>query len=297
MSQNELNQLKMAFENASNQMRQAQMSVDYATVTAPISGTVTMSNANVGSYATASAPMFEIANVSTLEISTGINEQNVSKIAIGQEVLLRINSVSNQWMSGTITEISKVMNTQTKNYPVTVAMDNKDDALVAGMYAEIEVAVGHADGVLVIPVDAIVYKEAQPVVFIVQEDGTVKESHVTLGMNDGDYYVVESGIALGDQIVIKGNGDLVNGSAVTVVTLDGVAQDYIGDTDEDAAAEDGAATDAADEAVENMPAEGTNNEEVNNEEVNTEKRKLTVAVKVFGRNTPLDLSFTQVEKE
>ena len=272
VSQNELNQLKMAFENASNQMRQAQMSVDYATVTAPISGTVTMSNANVGSYATASAPMFEIANVSTLEISTGINEQNVSKIAIGQEVLLRINSVSNQWMSGTITEISKVMNTQTKNYPVTVAMDNKDDALVAGMYAEIEVAVGHADGVLVIPVDAIVYKEAQPVVFIVQEDGTVKESHVTLGMNDGDYYVVESGIALGDQIVIKGNGDLVNGSAVTVVTLDGVAQDYIGDTDEDAAA-----TDAADEAVENMPAEGTNNEEVNNEEVNTENSDAEVS--------------------
>ena len=272
VSQNELNQLKMAFENASNQMRQAQMSVDYATVTAPISGTVTMSNANVGSYATASAPMFEIANVATLEISTGINEQNVSKIAIGQEVLLRINSVSNQWMSGTITEISKVMNTQTKNYPVTVAMDNKDDALVAGMYAEIEVAVGHADGVLVIPVDAIVYKEAQPVVFIVQEDGTVKESHVTLGMNDGDYYVVESGIALGDQIVIKGNGDLVNGSAVTVVTLDGVAQDYIGDTDEDAAA-----TDAADEAVENMPAEGTNNEEVNNEEVNTENSDAEVS--------------------
>ena len=169
-------------------------------------------------------------------------------------------------------EISKVMNTQTKNYPVTVAMDNKDDALVAGMYAEIEVAVGHADGVLVIPVDAIVYKEAQPVVFIVQEDGTVKESHVTLGMNDGDYYVVESGIALGDQIVIKGNGDLVNGSAVTVVTLDGVAQDYIGDTDEDAAA-----TDAADEAVENMPAEGTNNEEVNNEEVNTENSDAEVS--------------------
>ena len=33
------------------------------------------------------------------------------------------------------------------------------------------------------------------------------------------------------------------------------------------------------------------------EEVNTERRKLIVAVKVFGRSTPLDLSFTQVEKE
>ena len=236
------------------------MSVDYATITAPISGTITMSNANVGSYATASSPMFEIANVATLEISTGINEQNVSKIAIGQEVLLRINSVSDQWMSGTITEISKVMNTQTKNYPVTVAMDNKDDALVAGMYAEIEVVVGRADGVLVIPVDAIVYKEAQPVVFIVQDDGTVKASYVTLGMNDGDYYVVEAGVELGDQIVIKGNGDLVDGSAVTVVTLDGVAYDNIGDTTEDSAADDGAAVEETDEAVE-TPAEDTNNED------------------------------------
>ena len=240
VSQNELNQLKMAYENASNQMRQAQMSVDYATVTAPISGTVTMSNANVGSYATASAPMFEIANVDTLEISTGINEQNVSKIAIGQEVLLRINSVSDQWMSGKITEISKVMNAQTKNYPVTVAMENKDDALVAGMYAEIEVIVDHADSVLVIPVDAIVYKEAQPVVFVVQPDGTVKEAKVTLGMNDGDYYVVDAGLELGDQIVVKGNGDLVSGSAVTVVTLDGVEQDYIGDIAQDAEGEEAA---------------------------------------------------------
>lgn len=232
MSQTELNQLSMVYENANNTLRQAQMAMEYATVTAPISGTVTMSNANVGSYATASAPMFEIANVDTLEISTGINEQNVSKIAIGQEVLLRINSVSDQWMSGKITEISKVMNTQTKNYPVTVAMANKDDALVAGMYAEIEAVVEHVENVLVIPVDAIVYKEAQPVVFVVQPDGTVKEAHVELGLDDGNYYVVTDGIQAGDQVVVRGNGNLVDGSAITVVTLDGVEQNYIGTDDE-----------------------------------------------------------------
>ena len=33
------------------------------------------------------------------------------------------------------------------------------------------------------------------------------------------------------------------------------------------------------------------------EEVNTEKRKLKVMVKIFGRKTPLELSFVQVEKE
>ena len=225
VSQSDLSQLKMAYENANNTLRQAQMAMDYATVTAPISGTVTMVNANVGSYATASAPMFEIANVDTLEISTGINEQNVSKIKIGQEVLLKIHSVSDKWMSGTITEISKVMNAQTKNYPVTIALANKDDDLVAGMYAEVQVAVEHAEDVLVIPVDAIVYKEAKPVAFVAQADGTVKEKALTLGINDGDYYVVTKGLQAGDQIVVKGNGNLVEGEPISIITLDGVEQD------------------------------------------------------------------------
>ena len=33
------------------------------------------------------------------------------------------------------------------------------------------------------------------------------------------------------------------------------------------------------------------------EEVNTEKRKLKVTVKIFGRKTPIELGFMQVEKE
>lgn len=250
VSQSDLNQLKMAYENANNTLRQAQMAMDYATVTAPISGTVTMVNATVGSYASAGTPMFEIANVDTLEISTGINEKNVSKIKIGQEVLLKINSVSDQWMSGTITEISKVMNTQTKSYPVTIALANKDAKLVAGMYAEVQVVVDHADDVLVIPVDAIVYKEAKPYAFVAQADGTVKEAALTLGINDGDNYVVTEGLQAGDQIVVKGNGNLVEGEAVTVVTLDGVEQDLTQKVADDATAETGETADGEDTAEE-----------------------------------------------
>ena len=219
-AESQLNAAQIGVANARNTLQTAQLALDYATVTAPISGTITMVNANEGSYASASAPMFEIANVDTLEVSTGINEQNVSKIKVGQEVLLKINSVSDQWFSGNITEIGKVMNTQTKNYPITISLHNQDDALVAGMYAEVEVIVDHADDVLVIPVDAIVYKDAQPIVYTAQA-----ETKVTLGLNDGDQYVVTEGLKAGDQIVVKGNSTLVDGAKVTVVTLDGVAQE------------------------------------------------------------------------
>ena len=93
------------------------------------------------------------------------------------------------------------------------------------MYAEVQVVVDRAEDVLVIPVDAIVYKEAKPVAFLAQPDGTVKETALTLGINDGDYYVVTKGLKAGDQIVVKGNGNLVEGEAVTIITLDGEEQD------------------------------------------------------------------------
>lgn len=216
-SQNMMEQAEMGMRNAENNLRSVQLSMNYATVTAPISGTITMVNAEVGSYASASAPMFEIANVDTLEISTGINEQNVSKIREGQEVLVKINSVSEEWFSSKITEISKVMNTQTKNYPITIALKNQDDKLVAGMYAEINVIVDHADNALMVPVNAIVYKEGNPVVFAIQPDSTVKQCAVTLGLNDGNKFQILSGLEAGTEIVIKGNNNLVDGEAVTII--------------------------------------------------------------------------------
>jgi RND family efflux transporter MFP subunit len=176
--------------------------------------------------------MFVIASVDNLEVTTGINEQNVGKIHVGQEVLMKINSVSDQWFSGSIKEINQVMNSQTKNYPVTITLSNQDDKLVAGMYAEIQVIVDHADNVLVIPVDAITYKDGNPFAYITQADGTVKEVALTLGLNDGDNYVVTAGLQAGDQIIVKGNSDFVDGAAVTVQKVDGVAVDTTSATQE-----------------------------------------------------------------
>lgn len=263
-AESQLNAAQIGVSNAENNLASAQLALDYATVKAPISGTVTKVNADVGSYASASAPMFEIANVDTLEISTGINEQNVGKIHTGQEVLMKVDSVSDQWFSGSIKEISTVMDSTTKNYPIKISLRNQDEKLVAGMYAEINVVVDHVDNAIVIPVDAIVYKGTQTVAYVVQNDGTVQERQLTLGLNDGNHYVVTKGLQAGDKLVVKGNHNLVDGEAVTVTVLDGVTQDIIADvkadeesdanTDADAAADEYGAND---NSKDTKPAEET----------------------------------------
>lgn len=262
VSQSDLDQLKLARDNAETQynnaqlglanakntLHQAEMALSYVTVTSPISGTVTTVNADEGGYATASQPMFVVADVDKLEISTGINEQNVRKIAAGQEVLLKVTSVSDNWFNGKIKDVSQVMNPQTKNYPVTITLDNQNEELVPGMYAEIKVVTDRAENALVIPVQAIVYKEAQPVGYVVQKDNTVKQVPLTLGLNDGDFYVVEEGLSDGDILVTVGNSDLVDGEKVTVVALDGVEQALAVLEDENETAETGEAEQEADQA-------------------------------------------------
>lgn len=252
-AETQLNSAQIGAANARNSLQSAQLALDYSTVTAPITGTITKVNADEGSYASASAPMFEIANVDTLEISAGINEQNVGKIKIGQEVLMKIKSVSDQWFSGNITEISKVMDSTTKNYPIKISLQNQDKKLVAGMYAEVNVVVDHVDNVLVVPVEAIVYKDAQPVAYLAQADGTVKEANLTLGLNDGNYYVVTKGLTAGDQIVVKGNSSLVNGESITVTSIDGVAQALETTTSSDEADNE---TDETENAADNSTADG-----------------------------------------
>lgn len=221
LSQTTLDQLKMARDNAENTLRTAELALGYTTITAPISGTVSSVNIDEGAFAAAGSPLFVIDDVATLEVSTGINEQNVSKVHVGQEVLLKIASVSNQWISGTITEISKVMDPAAKNYPITIAFSNQDDLLVAGMYAEVQVIVDHVEDALVISSDAIVYKEAQPVAYITANDGTAKEVLLELGINDGERYVVSNGLSDGDEIIVRGNDDMVHGTLITVVEIDG----------------------------------------------------------------------------
>ena len=162
--------------------------------------------------------LFTISDTSTLEIVAGISEGNVSKLAVGDQVSVRIPTANNAVYAGSIVEISKVMDTNSKSYPVRIALDNKDGTFLAGMYAEVSITTDRVSDCLVVPVDAISYREDEEVVMVVV-DGKAEERVIQTGINDGDYYVVNEGLLAGDEVIVKGNTDLVNGEKVTVTKV------------------------------------------------------------------------------
>lgn len=224
VSQAQMDQLEMAVRSAANTLAQAELAQNYATVTAPISGTVVSCSADVGSYASAQSPMFVIANVDELEISAGVNELNVGKIKVGQQVDVLVSSASSKSFKGNIKEISKVMDMNTKNYPITISFNNSGGKIMAGMYAEVRLVTERANGVIVVPTQAIINRDGARYVYV-EENGQAVEREITTGLNDGNSYVATKGLAIGERLIVKGNQDLVTGQAVVVVNTPKVIDD------------------------------------------------------------------------
>jgi len=219
VSRNDYESLEMQFKSLEISLKGMQMSLDNLSITAPIGGTIVSSSAEVGGYATASSAMFTISDTSTLEAVAGINERNVNKIKVGDEVSIRIPTAGDSVYTGTIIEVGKVMDQNSKNYPVRVALDNSQGEFLAGMYAEIGIITDRVTDCLVVPVDAIAYKDDGEMMVMIAKDGVAESRDIITAVNDGDYYVVTEGLEINDEVIVKGNVDLVNGEKITVMKV------------------------------------------------------------------------------
>lgn len=218
VSRNDYESLEAQAKALEIQLRGLQMSLDNLEITAPIAGTIVSVSAEVGSYATASQPMFTISDTDTLEVVAGVSEINVSKIAVGDAVSIMIPTLDKAVYEGKIVEIGKVMDQTSKSYPVRISLDNSKGNFLAGMYAEVSLTTDRVKDCLVVPVDAISYKNDQESVMVVV-DGKAERRVITTGVNDGSSYVVTDGLSAGDAVIVKGNTDLVNGEKVTVTKV------------------------------------------------------------------------------
>jgi hypothetical protein len=106
-------------------------------------------------------------------------------------------------------------NTTNGKFPVEIHVENRDLALRPGVVGRARVLKRtHADAVTV-PRDAIVHTALGPRVYVVEGD-TARARDVDLGPDQGLMVIVMSGLAAGDRLVVRGQRDVTDGSAVHV---------------------------------------------------------------------------------
>lgn len=139
-----------------------------------------------------------------MSVTISVDETDILSLKEGQEAEIEVSSVSEDTFTGTVTEISKVADTSTgvTRYSAEVTLD-REEGMLAGMTANVNVRIQGTENALIIPVDALHQNSASYYVYTAYDseahryDGRVE---VTIGMQNDDYVEITSGLNEGDTV-------------------------------------------------------------------------------------------------
>jgi len=207
---------------AQEQLKQARAALDNArqnlgsfTVASPMAGLVAAVNVETGEMAGLQAPVVTLVQLDTVRVKVNLAENFIGSIKPGLEVPVTINSLGKQY-TGTVTSVGPKADPVTRAFPVEIKLDNKNGEIKSGMVADLLLSTGTSKGAVAVPVDAVMEREGQFTVFIV-EDGRAKEVSVKVGVSANQLTEIKEGIKEGQHVIVKGNRLVVDGQAVKVV--------------------------------------------------------------------------------
>jgi len=177
----------------------AELDLDNAHLLAPFSGTVTALSASVGQVV-GTAPIVTIATTDQLLVRFYMDENDLSRIAVGNPAVLTFDAFPDQEVQGRVTQVGPTLVT-VDGTPMLQAWASlmTELNLVSGMVADVEVTGAEAHDALLVPVQAL--KELGPgkyAVFVVKADGGLELRPVTVGLKDFANAQILSGLLAGE---------------------------------------------------------------------------------------------------
>lgn len=181
VSQTDLDKALYAAESSSASLVSARVGLDrasnnlkYATIRAPISGTVVERNVDVGQTVAAnfSAPqLFLIAeDLARMQILAAVDESDIGKIVEGQAARFTVQAHDDEQFQGSVRQVrlQSTVAENVVNYTVVVDVDNSDGRLLPGMTATVDFVVSRAESVLTVPNAALRFKPTEAMVAALQ---------------------------------------------------------------------------------------------------------------------------------
>ena len=168
-------------------------------------------------------PIATISNTDILEVKINIAERFISRIKQNQKASVTFDAYPGVEFSAYAHEVSPVLDTSSRTMSVKLRFDKKDERVKVGMYGRVKLVTTTIQNAIIVPSSAIVQKHEEPYIFVVNRaggsQGTVRLQKVEEGISVDNKTEIIDGLVVGDEIVIKGQSLLNEGSKVNVVSV------------------------------------------------------------------------------
>ena len=205
-------------------VRGAQTQLGNTRVVAPFAGVVQQRLQSAGEMASPGQPVVRIvAGGTAVKVTAGVPERYAGEIEVGTSVQVTPSAYSAEPRGGRVTFVGAAVDTQTRTFPVEIAIDNSDGALKPAMVVRLSLSRDVIQNAIAVPQEAVVRDERGASVFVaVTAPGgrtVAARREVTLGPVNGDQIVLTSGVDPGDRVIVSGQSSLAEGDAVRPTTL------------------------------------------------------------------------------
>ena len=223
--------------------------VEFATITAPADGVLQNSILVKDAMIPQGTQIASLMGKGKQQLVFSATEELMKNLSLGQEV--KVEKGQEQY-SGSITEISGVMNAQTGLFTVKANLENS--SLPEGSRVKLTVTKDSRTGVNLLPLSVIYYDNGSPYVYLLEkgegENGTIKKQFIELGLQGEEKVEILSGLSEKDLVVSSWNNEMYDGAKVRLNSSETEAssdEKTAGEIDSSTAAVSSAATETGKE--------------------------------------------------
>jgi len=208
-----MGQARAGLDAARAQLGLAGQAYEDSFIRAPFAGVVTARRVNPGEMA-ANTPIITLVNLDRVEVKATVGERIINQLKQGQKVWVKVSAVSGQPIEGVVTSIALAVDPATKAFPIKVEIDNPENVLKPGMFAEVQLPASGQEQLLASR-EAVIKEGEKNFVWLIK-DGRAEQREVQVGESDGKQIAVTSGLSEGEELVTAGQEKLQEGAAVAV---------------------------------------------------------------------------------
>ncbi|HUY62506.1 MAG TPA: efflux RND transporter periplasmic adaptor subunit [Candidatus Paceibacterota bacterium] len=205
-TQDDLNAEQALVDAAQAAVASAQVAVNETALAAPVAGTITAQNADIGETVSPGVPLVSMVADGKYEADASIPQTDIAKVKLGAAVDVTFDTYPSVAFPATVTTIdpAATVTNGVAAYGVTVTFTNDDPRVRAGMSGNLRIITATKDSVLQVPTSAVITDSAQQFVYVKGSAGPV-ETPVTTGIVSATGQTeITSGLTAGEEVLTFG---------------------------------------------------------------------------------------------
>ena len=209
-------------ESAKARVVTARQQLDRTEARAPFDGIVSDRKVSAGDTAQIGKELVKVIDPRSMRFEGMVAADHVGEVKTGQSVSFRIHGYADKKFSGKVTRVNPATNTATRQVEVLVSfVDNTDQLILAGLYAEGHIATGSTSHMMV-PASVIVKEGDRHFAWRVRNN-TLQKVTLLLGQRDDrtGEFELNGGVANGDILLRHPISKLVDGQKIEMTSSAG----------------------------------------------------------------------------